>query len=41
MINSDQWKNTLPGANVDNNSKNYDLDPKKWLNTLPKIIKKV
>ena len=40
MINSDQWKNTLPGANVDNNSKNYDLDPKKWLNTLPKNNKK-
>ena len=40
MINSEQWKNTIPGSNLDKDSKNYDLDPKKWLNTLPKKNKK-
>ena len=35
MINSEQWKNTLPGINFHKENKNYDLDPEKWLNTLP------
>ena len=35
MINSEQWKNTLPGINLDKKNKNYDLDPEKWINTLP------
>ena len=40
MINSEQWKNTVPGINRDKDNKNYDLDPKKWLNTLPQNNKK-
>ena len=40
MINSEQWKNTVPGASIDKDNKNYDLDPKKWVNTLPKNNKK-
>ena len=40
MINSEQWKNTIPGASTYKDNKNYDLDPKKWLNTLPKNNKK-
>jgi len=35
MINSEQWKNTIPGINKSDGNTNYDLDPKKWLNTLP------
>ena len=35
MINSKQWKNTLPGINFDKKNKNYDLAPEKWLSTLP------
>ena len=35
MINSKQWKKTIPGINKSDGSANYDLDPEKWLNTLP------
>jgi len=35
MINSEQWKNTIPGINKNEGNTNYDLDPEKWLNTLP------
>ena len=35
MINSEQWKNTIPGINKSDGNTNYDLDPEKWLNTLP------
>ena len=35
MINSEQWKKTLPGINLGKENKNYDLDPEKWLSTLP------
>jgi len=35
MINSEQWKNTIPGLNKRDENKNYNLDPEKWLNTLP------
>ena len=35
MINSEQWKNTIPGINKSDRNTNYDLDPEKWLNTLP------
>ena len=40
MINSEQWKKTLPGINFVEENENYDLDPKKWINTLPKNNKK-
>jgi len=40
MINTKQWKSTLPGANLDRDNKNYDLDAEKWLSTLPKNNKK-
>ena len=40
MINSEQWKKTLPGINFVKENENYDLDPKKWINTLPKNNKK-
>ena len=35
MINSEQWKNTIPGISKCDGSKNYDLDPEVWLNTVP------
>ena len=40
MINSEQWKKTLPGINFVEENENYDLDPKKWINTLPENNKK-
>ena len=40
MINSEQWKKTVPGINFVKENENYDLDPKKWINTLPKNNKK-
>ena len=40
MINSEQWKNTIPVKNLGKNNKNYDLDPERWLNTLPQNNKK-
>ena len=40
MINSEQWKKTVPDINFAKENENYDLDPKKWINTLPKNNKK-
>jgi len=40
MINSKQWRNTVPGANLNKDNENYNLDPKKWIDTLPKNNKK-
>ena len=40
MINSEQWRKTVPGANLEKDSRDYNLDPEKWLNTLPKKNKK-
>tara|TARA_B100001123_G_C15154251_1_gene964786 strand:+ start:230 stop:910 length:681 start_codon:yes stop_codon:yes gene_type:complete len=40
MINSEQWRKTVPGINLEKDNKDYNLDPKKWLNTLPKKNKK-
>ena len=40
MINSKQWEDTVPGSNLNKDEKNYNLDPQKWVNTLPKKNKK-
>ena len=39
MINSEQWKNTVPGTNLNKNNKNYNLNSEKWLNTLHTLPK--
>ena len=38
MINNEQWKNTISGINKKDENKNYNLDPEKWVNTLPNNI---
>tara|TARA_B100000686_G_C16716931_1_gene932619 strand:- start:612 stop:1316 length:705 start_codon:yes stop_codon:yes gene_type:complete len=37
MINYEKWSNTLPTAvKKDNENKNFNSDPNKWINTIPK-----
>ena len=42
MINYEKWTNTLPVAiKKDNENKNFNSDPNKWINTIPKKNTKI